>query len=160
MIEEAWEKLKTGDLATAEGLASMAAEKAKGLLELATSEAQKQPEAQQQSAPQPGATLSIERVATILTIGGAITGVGGWALKTRGDRRKRAILFSELMQAAADANDRHQGDATQCEAELQKIKDRAINEYKKNLITEKDYHTLNEKIKEYTNKLSEPTREQ
>jgi len=158
MIEEAREKLKTGDLATAEGLASMAAEKAKGLLELATSEAQQQQETQQQPT-QTSPPLSIERVATIITIGGAVTGVCGWALKARGDRRKRAILFTELMQATDDIYDRHRSDPGQCETELLRMKDRAINEFKKNLITEKDYNTLNEKIKEYISGLRDAARE-
>jgi hemerythrin superfamily protein len=62
------------------------------------------------------------------------------------------------MQAAADTYHRHQADTALCEAELLKLKDRAINEYKKNLITEKDYHTLNEKIKEYIGELQKTTR--
>jgi hypothetical protein len=53
------------------------------------------------------------------------------------------------MQGTDEVYERNRADARLCEAELQRIKDRAINEYKKNLITEKDYHALDEKIKEY-----------
>jgi len=158
-LNEARAKFNEGELGAAEALAVLAAQKAKGNMELATSGAQEPQETQQQPT-QTSPPLSIERVATILTIGGAVTGGAGWALKARGDRRKRAILFSELMQATDDAYTRHRSDPHQCETELQRIKDQAINEYKKNLITEKDYHTLNEKIKEHTSRLNEPTREQ
>jgi hypothetical protein len=152
-LDEARAKLEEGDLGAAAGLADAAAEKAKGIKELATAERQEPPPEAQQPAAQQGTPLSIERVATLLTIGGAIAGVGGWVLKARGERRKRAILFSELMQGADDIYERRQTDAQLCEAELLRIKDRAINEYKKNLITEKDYYVLDEKIKEYITKL-------
>lgn len=153
-LTEARAKLEEGDLGAAEGLARGAAEKAKGNMELATAERQEPPpEAQQPPAAQQGTPLSIERVATLLTIGGAIVGVGGWVLKARGERRKRTILFNELMQGTDDIYERRRTDAQLCEAELFRIKDRAINEYKKNLITEKDYYVLDEKIKEYITKL-------
>jgi hypothetical protein len=155
MLREAEAKLEEGDLGAAEDLARSAAEKAKGNIELAATERQEPPPETQQPAAQQGTPLSIERVATLLTIGGAIAGVGGWVLKARGDRRKRAILFSELMQGTDDVYERYKTDARQCEAELQRIKDRAINEYKKNLITEKDYHTLDEKIKEHVRRIRE-----
>lgn len=161
MLREAEAKLKEGDLGAAEGLARGAAEKAKGNMELATAERQEPPpEAQQPPAAQQGTPLSIERVATLLTIGGAIAGVGGWVLKARSERRKRTILFNELMQGTDDIYERRRTDAQLCEAELLRIKDRAINEYKKNLITEKDYNTLNEKIKEYIRRLREAAGEQ
>jgi len=157
-LDEARAKLEEGKLNEAEGLARAAAEKAKGNIELAAAERQEPPPEAQQPAEQQGTTLSIERVATLLTIGGAIAGVGGWALKARGDRRKRAILFSELMQGTDEAYERYKADTRQCEAELQRIKDRAINEYKKNLITEKDYHTLDEKIREHVRRIREEGR--
>ncbi|MFH2110343.1 MAG: hypothetical protein ABIJ47_03670 [Candidatus Bathyarchaeota archaeon] len=160
MLNEARAKFNEGELGAAEPLAVLAAQKAKGLLELATSEAQEPQQETQQQPAQTAPPLSIERVATIITIGGAVTGGAGWALKARGDRRKRAILFNELMQATDDIYQRHRSDPRQCETELLRMKDRAINEYKKNLITEKDYHTLNQKIKEHTTKLNEPTTEQ
>ncbi|OGD47112.1 hypothetical protein A3K69_04710 [Candidatus Bathyarchaeota archaeon RBG_16_57_9] len=160
LLNEARAKLEEGDLDAAAGLADAAAEKAKGNMELAAAERQEPPPETQQPAAQQGTPLSIERVATLLTIGGAIAGVGGWALKARGDRRKRAILFSELMQGTDDTYERYKTDARQCEAELQRIKDRAINEYKKNLITEKDYNALNEKIKECIRRLRESTGKQ
>ncbi|HEX9915541.1 MAG TPA: family 16 glycoside hydrolase [Candidatus Bathyarchaeia archaeon] len=160
LLDEARAKLEEGDLGAAAGLADAAAEKAKGNMELAAAERQEPPPEAQQPAAQQGTPLSIERVATLLTIGGAIAGVAGWVLKARGDRRKRAILFSELVQGTDDTYERYKADARQCEAELQRIKDRAINEYKKNLITEKDYNALNEKIKEYIRRLRESTGKQ
>jgi hypothetical protein len=157
-LKEAQAKLEEGDLSAAEGLAKGAAEKAKGILEMAASGGEEQqPEPEQPAPTQPSTTLSLERFATLLTIGGAITGVGGWALKTRSDRRKRTILFMELTQGVDDVYEKYQADAPRCEAELQRIKDRAINEYKKNLINERDYLTLEAKIKEYLRKQRETT---
>jgi len=157
MLEEAKAKLEEGDLDGAARIADMAAQKAKGNMELAAAanQAHQEPESQQPAAQQ-GTPLSIERVATLLTIGGAIAGVGGWVIKARGERRKRAILFGELMQGTDEVYERLKADARTCEAELQRIKDRAINEYKKNLITEKDYHALDEKIKMYLGELRKP----
>jgi len=153
MLNEARAKFEEGDLDAATGLADAAAQKAKGLKELAAAERQEPPPEAQQPAAQQGTTLSIERVATLLTIGGAVTGVVGWVLKARGERRKRAILFNELMQGTDEVYERLKADARMCESELQRIKDRAINEYKKNLITEKDYHALDERIKGYVREL-------
>jgi len=156
MIAEARAKLEEGELDAAVNIADAAAQKAKGNMELLAAESQEQqPESQEQSTTQPGTALSIERVATIITIGGAIAGFGGWILKTRGDRRKRAILFRELMQATDDAYQRNRGNPRLCEAELLRLKDRAINEYKKNLITEKDYNALDERVREYVRELRE-----
>jgi hypothetical protein len=149
MLNEARAKFNEGELGAAEGFARAAAEKAKGNMELAAAERQEQQPEAQQPAPQTGEPLSIERVATIITIGGAIAGVGGWALKARSDRRKRVILFKELMQGADDIYENYQTDAHQCEVELLRIKERAINEFKKNLITEKDYHALDENIMDH-----------
>jgi hypothetical protein len=154
MLKEARAKLAEGDLAAAEGLSKGAAEKAIGLKAEKVSGGQEPPpDVQQPSSTQPGPALSIERVATLITIGGATVGAVGWMFRTRGNRRKRAILFRELTQGVDNAYNRLRKNADQCEAELYRLKDRAIVEFKQGLITEKNYRALDERIEEYLGRL-------
>lgn len=154
MLKEANTKLAEGDLAAAEGLSKGAAEKAIGLKAEKVSGGQEPtPDAQQPSPTQPGPALSIERVATLITIGGAAVGAVGWMFKTRGNRRRRAILFRELTQGVDNAYNRLRKNASQCEAELYRLKDQAIVEFKQGLITEKNYRALDERIEEYLGRL-------
>jgi len=154
MLKEAKAKLAEGNLAEAESLSKMAAEKATGNTALKVSSSQEPlPDAQQPSPTQSSGVLSIERVATLITIGGAAVGAVGWMFKTHGNRRKRAILFRELTQGVDDAYNRLRTNAGQCKAELHMLKDRAIVEFKQGLITEKNYRALDERIEEYLGRL-------
>lgn len=154
MLKEARAKLEEGDLGAAETLSRGAAAKAYGNMALKVSATQEQPSGDQQASPaQPGAALSVERVATLVTIGGAAVGAVGWTIRARGDRRRRAILFRELMRGVDDAYNRFRMNASQCEAELYGMKDRAIVEFKQGMISEENYQALVERIEEHLGKL-------
>jgi hypothetical protein len=152
-LKEAEVKLAEGDLATAEALAKIAAEKAAGILAEALAAQEEPPQDQQQPQARPGAALSVERVATLITIGGAAVGAVGWTFRARGNRRRRAVLFRELMRGVDDAYDRLGMDAARCEAELLRMRERAILEFKQGMITEKNYGALDARIEEHLARL-------
>lgn len=144
LLEEANDKLAEGDLSAAESLSKDAAAKAIfSRLERASSPETPQPETRT------GVTWSVERIATLITIGGAAVGVAGWMSRTRSERRKRAILYKELMQGLDDIYTRFKMNARQCESELYRFKDRAINELKQGMITEENYNILDRRLEEY-----------
>lgn len=160
MLEEARNKLTVGDLLSAERLSGDAALKAIASREDKVSATQEQPsDAQQPSPAQSSGGLSIERVATLITIGGAAIGAVGWMFRTRGIQRRRAILFRELMQGVEDTYNRFRTNAGQCEAELYRLKDRAIMEFKQGLITEENYGVLDGRIEEYIGRVKEENEE-
>ena len=127
-LEEANDKLAEGDLSAAESLSKDAASEAIfSRLERASSPETPQPETRT------GVTWSVERIATLITIGGAAVGVAGWMSRTRSERRRRAILYKELMQALDDIYTRFKMNARQCEAELYRFKDKAISDFKQGM---------------------------
>ena len=103
----------------------------------------------------PGQFWSIERVATLITIGGAAVGAVGWATRTRSERRRRKILFKELMQGVDDVYTRFKMNARQCEAELLRLKDQVMEEFKQGMITEENYDVLERRIEEYLREIRE-----
>jgi len=102
-----------------------------------------------------GTIWSIERIATLITIGGATVGVLGWMFRTRSERRRRAILYKELMQGVDSIYTRFKMNARQCEAELYRFKEQMISEFKQGMITEENYNVLDERIEEYLAEIRE-----
>jgi len=102
-----------------------------------------------------GTAWSIERIATLITIGGATVGVLGWMFRTRSERRRRAILYKELMQGVDSIYTRFKMNARQCEAELYRFKEQMISEFKQGMITEENYNVLDERIEEYLAEIRE-----
>ena len=102
-----------------------------------------------------GTAWSIERIATLITIGGATVGVVGWMLRTRSERRRRAILYKELLQGVDGIYTRYKMNARQCEAELYRFKEQMINEFKQGMITEENYNVLDGRIEEYLAEIRE-----
>ncbi len=102
-----------------------------------------------------GTAWSIERIATLITIGGATVGVVGWMLRTRSERRRRAILYKELLQGVDGIYTRYKMNARQCEAELYRFKEQMISEFKQGMITEENYNVLDGRIEEYLAEIRE-----
>ena len=102
-----------------------------------------------------GTAWSIERIATLVTIGGATVGVVGWMLRTRSERRRRAILYKELLQGVDGIYTRYKMNARQCEAKLYRFKEQMINEFKQGMITEENYNVLDGRIEEYLAEIRE-----
>ena len=160
MLEEARVKLSEGDLLSAERLSKDAAGKAIASMADEVSAAQEQPsEAQQSTNDQSSGSLSPERVATLITIGAAAVGVVGWMLRTRSERRRRAILFMELMEGVDEIYARYKTNADRCEAELHRFKDRVVEEFKHGMITEANYGVLDSRIEEYIGRVKDEVEE-
>jgi len=102
-----------------------------------------------------GTVWSMERIATLITIGGATVGVVGWMLRTRSERRRRAILYNELLQGVDSIYTRFKMNARQCEAELYRFKEQVMSEFKQGLITEENYNVLDGRIEEYLAEIRE-----
>ena len=102
-----------------------------------------------------GTAWSIERIATLITIGGATVGVVGWMFKTRSERRRRVILYKELIQGVDSIYTRYKMNARQCEAELFRFKEQVISEFKQGMITEENYNILDGRIEEYLTEIRE-----
>ncbi len=102
-----------------------------------------------------GTAWSIERIATLITIGGATVGVVGWMLRTRSERRRRAILYKEHMQGADSIYTRYKMNARQCEAELYRFKEQVMSEFKQGMITEENYNVLDGRIEEFLAEIRE-----
>ena len=102
-----------------------------------------------------GTAWSIERIATLITIGGATVGVIGWMFRTRSERRRRAILYKELIQGVDSIYTRFKMNARQCEAELYRFKEQVMSEFKQGLITEENYTILDGRIEEYLAEIRE-----
>lgn len=102
-----------------------------------------------------GTVWSIERIATLITIGGATVGVVGWMFRTRSERRRRVILYRELIQGVDSIYTRYKMNARQCEAELYRFKEQVISEFKLGMVTEENYNILDGRIEEYLAEIRE-----
>jgi cytochrome c-type biogenesis protein CcmE len=96
-----------------------------------------------------GLTWSIELITTFITIGGAAAGVGGWLVRHERMEKKRKVLFTKLMDEVDAVYSRFKMNAVQCEAELYKLKDEALEEYKEGTINEDKYNILEHRVEEY-----------
>lgn len=103
----------------------------------------------------PSMTLSIEKIATLIPIIGALAGVVGWMARTRSEQRRRIVLFRELMQGVDEVYTRYKMNARTCEAELFRFKDQIIDEFKQSMITEENYNILVSRIEEYLREIKE-----
>lgn len=102
-----------------------------------------------------GTVWSIERIATLITIGGATVGVVGWMFRTRSERRRRVILYRELIQGVDSIYTRYKMNARQCEAELYRFKEQVMSEFKLGMVTEENYNILDGRIEEYLAEIRE-----
>jgi len=70
-------------------------------------------------------------------------------------RRKRDHI-KELIDQIDEAFFHFQRNSRRCEAELYRLKDIVLEQYKNGTINEANYTILNERIDDYLNKLSKP----
>ncbi len=82
-------------------------------------------------------------------------GVIGWMFRTRSERRRRAILYKELIQGVDSIYTRFKMNARQCEAELYRFKEQVMSEFKQGMVTEENYNILDGRIEEYLAEIRE-----
>jgi len=93
--------------------------------------------------------LSIDQLATILSIGGAIVGVAGWFIRHERMEKRRKVLFTKLLDEVESIYSRFKMNAVQCEAELYKLKNEVLDEFKEGTIDEDKHNILEQRIDEY-----------
>jgi len=99
--------------------------------------------------PQAGITLSIEEIATLISIGGTIVGVAGYIARTLSAKRRRKILFKNLMDEIDEIYSRFKMNARRCEAELYKLRDQILDAFKEGTLDEDNYKVLSKRLEEY-----------
>ena len=98
-------------------------------------------------------SLSIADAARLITIVGALVGVVGWVTRSRRERRKRMLLFEKMMKGIDDVYSRFKMNARLCEAELFKLRDQLLNEFKQGTLDEANYDMLDRRIGEYLDEI-------
>lgn len=92
-------------------------------------------------------------VAGVVTIGAAI--VGGWYYRSRSTRRRGRILFTRFMGSVDDIYSRYKMNSSRCEAELIRLKDEILGNFKDGLIDEENFDTLAKRIERYLKEIRE-----
>jgi len=108
--------------------------------------------------PQSGAegiTLSIQIMTGFITIGGAFVGVAVWLIRTRSTRRRRKILLKKLMDQIDGVYSSFKMNARRCEAELHRLREEVLDEFKQGMINEESYNTLDKRIEDYLKEVKE-----
>ena len=113
---------------------------------------------EQPEQPKPGlagAPLSIETIATMITIGGASVGAIGWMARTRSTSRRKKVLFKRLMDEIDDIFTRFKMNTVRCESELLRIRNDSMDEFKEGMLDEDKYDVLHLKIDGYLREIRE-----
>ena len=102
-----------------------------------------------------GINLSIESIATLISICGAGVGIAGWMSRRMSAGKRRKILFRKLMDDIDGVYSRFKMNTIRCEAELYKLRDQVLGDFKEGLIDEENYKVLNERIEAYMKEVKE-----
>ena len=102
-----------------------------------------------------GITWSMELVTGLLTISAAGIGVAGWMVKMHSTRRRKKILFKNLMEEVDEVYSRFKMNAIRCEAELHRLKDDVLDEFKEGMIEEDNFNVLGRRIDDYMREVRE-----
>ena len=102
-----------------------------------------------------GMTWSFEMIGTLITVCGAIAGVGGWIIRSRSTRRKKKILFNRLIGDVDEVYTRFKMNARRCEAELLKFKGQILDEFKQGMIDEEKYNVLEKRVNSYIEEIKD-----
>ena len=102
-----------------------------------------------------GINWSIGNLATLISIGGAGVGVIGWFVRHERMEKRRKVLFTKLMDEVDAVYSRFKMNAVQCEAELYKLKDEVLDEFKQGLIDEKKHNVLESRINGYMQEIKD-----
>lgn len=106
-----------------------------------------------------GLTWSIELVTAIITIGGTAVGVIGWFVRHERMEKRRKVLFKKLLDEVDSVYSRFKMNAIQCEAELYKLKNEALDELKQGTIDEGKHNILEQRIAKYMKEVKEQIEE-
>jgi len=96
-----------------------------------------------------GITLNIEEIATLISIGGTLAGVAGYIARTLSAKRRKRILFKNLMDEIDEIYARFKMNARRCESELYKLRDQVLDAFKEGMIDEDNYKVLGKRLEEY-----------
>ena len=111
--------------------------------------------------PPPGGMIwSIEWVAVIISLFGFAVGAGGWIVRTRSARKRKKILFTKLMDDVDAIFSRFKMNALRCQAELYKLREQVLDEFKQGLIDEEKYNILNNRVDDYLKEVEEKIAEE
>jgi len=88
-------------------------------------------------------------LATLIPISGGVAGLVGWVLNTRKQRRKKSVMFREYLSEIDSIYTNFKMNAHQCEAELLKIKEQVMQEFKDELIDPEKYTILDKRLEDY-----------
>ena len=102
-----------------------------------------------------GLTWDIELITTLITIGGTAVGVIGWFVRHESMEKRRKVLFKKLLDEVDAIYSRFKMNAVQCEAELYKLKDEVLDEFKEGTIDEDKHNILEQRIEKYLKEVRE-----
>jgi len=102
-----------------------------------------------------GITWSIELITASITMGGTVVGVIGWFVRHERMEKRRKVLFKKLMDEVDSVYSRFKMNAIQCEAELYKLKNEVLDEFKQGTIDEDKHNILEQRIEEYMKEIKE-----
>ncbi|MCW4050814.1 MAG: DUF1080 domain-containing protein [Candidatus Bathyarchaeota archaeon] len=108
-----------------------------------------------------GMSWSIEVIGIVITVGGAIVGVGGWMVRTRSVRRRKKMLFDRLPGEIDEVYTSFKMDTRRREGKLYRLRTQLRDEFKQGLIDEENYNVLETRINGYIQEIKdEITREE
>ena len=99
--------------------------------------------------------ISIELIAGILSIGGAIVGIITWVSTSQRERKKKKVILNELLGKTDEIYARFKMNAQKCETELIKLKDEVITEFKQGNLEPDSFTFIDNKIDKYINEIRE-----
>ena len=96
-----------------------------------------------------GISWSLEMLALLVpTIGGA-AGLVGWVINAQRQRKRRKLMFREFLGEIDDVYTRFKMNSRQCEAELLRIKEQIMGEFRAETIDPDTYSILDKRIDDY-----------
>ena len=99
--------------------------------------------------------LELRDIVYMISISGTVIGFGGWLYRSRSEKRKKEILFSKLFSDVDEVYSQFKMNSVKCEAELINIREKIIDEFKRDMIDEKRYNLLTERIETYLREIRE-----
>jgi len=107
-----------------------------------------------------GLTWDIELITAVITIGGTAVGVIGWFVRHESMEKRRKVLFKKLLDEVDAVYSRFKMNAVQCEAELYKLKNEVLDEFKEDMIDEDKHNILEQRIEKYLKEVREQIEDQ
>jgi hypothetical protein len=98
---------------------------------------------------------SLETLAGIFSISVGSIGIYSWVKKSRNEKRLEQVLFKTYMMEIDDVYKKFKMNSRECEAELYKVKEEIIDEFKDGKMQANNYNFLEKRIEDYMNEIKE-----